>query len=294
MYSYSAFNVYFPLYKPNNPSPLPPTRDGNRSADFFLPVALQLMDATLCDTVGTQTINSRRTRGGGSSVFPQQLTKIMAKLQAPPGAAVAPNGSLADVDSACLAAGGGHAISSAAAAASVSPAELKPLIVLSSDVVPPPPFVPSPCLTQSASTSLSAGSTSTTELMASRYGGRKGPCYSSGAIPFHLNSQNLLARPPTSPPASSVSTPLCATVVSGADGQNRRGYGGQSGSASFQAEQSHLDRVARRRVEAREKRRERREVRMSESLGQIATALELLSSKQDTVIALLQRLADRK
>ncbi|CAB1415642.1 unnamed protein product [Pleuronectes platessa] len=33
---------------------------------------------------------------------------------------------------------------------------------------------------------------------------------------------------------------------------------------------------------------------MAESLGRIATALELLSSKQDTVIALLQRLADRK
>lgn len=48
------------------------------------------------------------------------------------------------------------------------------------------------------------------------------------------------------------------------------------------------------RSEARERRRERREVRMAESLGRIATALELLSSKQDTVIALLQRLADRK
>lgn len=61
-----------------------------------------------------------------------------------------------------------------------------------------------------------------------------------------------------------------------------------------QEEQAHLERVARRRLEAREKRRERREVRMAESLGRIATALELLSSKQDTVIALLQRLADRK
>ena len=48
------------------------------------------------------------------------------------------------------------------------------------------------------------------------------------------------------------------------------------------------------RSEGRERRRERREVRMAESLGRIATALELLSSKQDTVIALLQRLADRK
>lgn len=61
-----------------------------------------------------------------------------------------------------------------------------------------------------------------------------------------------------------------------------------------QEEQAYLDRVARRRAEAREKRRERREERMAESLGRVATALELLSSKQDTVIALLQRLADRK
>lgn len=61
-----------------------------------------------------------------------------------------------------------------------------------------------------------------------------------------------------------------------------------------QEEQAYLDQVSRRRTEAREKRRERREQRMAESLGRVATALELLSSKQDTVIALLQRLADKK
>ncbi|XP_021480187.1 uncharacterized protein LOC110538002 isoform X2 [Oncorhynchus mykiss] len=49
----------------------------------------------------------------------------------------------------------------------------------------------------------------------------------------------------------------------------------------------------RSRMEARGRRRERREARMAESLGRMATALELLSSKQDTVIALLQRLAER-
>ncbi|XP_038836874.1 uncharacterized protein LOC120034399 isoform X2 [Salvelinus namaycush] len=49
----------------------------------------------------------------------------------------------------------------------------------------------------------------------------------------------------------------------------------------------------RSRTEARGRRRERREARMAESLGRMATALELLSSKQDTVIALLQRLAER-
>jgi len=86
----------------------------------------------------------------------------------------------------------------------------------------------------------------------------------------------------------------------GTEGQNQKGNKEQNSITLFQEvmkrqeEHAYLDRVARRRVEAREKRRERREVRMSESLGRIATALELLSSKQDTVIALLQRLADRK
>ena len=61
-----------------------------------------------------------------------------------------------------------------------------------------------------------------------------------------------------------------------------------------QEEQAYLEQAAGRRADARERRRERREVRMAESLGRIATALELLSSKQDTVIALLQRLAERK
>lgn len=88
--------------------------------------------------------------------------------------------------------------------------------------------------------------------------------------------------------------------MAGAEGQNQKKNEEQSSTALFQEilkrqeEQAYLDRVAHRRVEAREKRRERREVRMAESLGRIATALELLSSKQDTVIALLQRLADRK
>ncbi|KAM9474272.1 uncharacterized protein ACWYII_008637 isoform 1-T1 [Salvelinus alpinus] len=53
------------------------------------------------------------------------------------------------------------------------------------------------------------------------------------------------------------------------------------------------EQVRRNRAESRGRRRERREARMAESLGRMATALELLSSKQDTVIALLQRLAER-
>ncbi|XP_064843363.1 uncharacterized protein LOC135554849 [Oncorhynchus masou masou] len=53
------------------------------------------------------------------------------------------------------------------------------------------------------------------------------------------------------------------------------------------------EQVCRSRSEAQGRRYERREVCMAESLGRMATALELLSSKQDTVIALLQRLAER-
>ncbi|XP_035602982.1 uncharacterized protein LOC118365131 isoform X2 [Oncorhynchus keta] len=49
------------------------------------------------------------------------------------------------------------------------------------------------------------------------------------------------------------------------------------------------EQVCRSRAEAQGRRSERREVCMAESLGRMATALELLSSKQDTVIALLQR-----
>ncbi|XP_041737993.2 PH domain-containing protein DDB_G0287875-like [Coregonus clupeaformis] len=60
-----------------------------------------------------------------------------------------------------------------------------------------------------------------------------------------------------------------------------------------QAGQAKEEQVRRSRAEARGRRRERREARMAESLGRMATALELLSSKQDTVIALLQRLAER-
>ncbi|XP_045067069.1 PH domain-containing protein DDB_G0287875 [Coregonus clupeaformis] len=57
--------------------------------------------------------------------------------------------------------------------------------------------------------------------------------------------------------------------------------------------QAKEEQVHHSRAEARGRRRERREARMAESLGRMATALELLSSKQDTVIALLQRLAER-
>uniref|UniRef100_UPI0037E96959 uncharacterized protein n=1 Tax=Semicossyphus pulcher TaxID=241346 RepID=UPI0037E96959 len=308
------------------------TGHAKTSWEFF-----DLMDATLCDTVGTQIINNKRSKGGNTvPTLPGPLAKIAAKPQVPqPVSIIHPNGDFAPsdcVDSAGQGAISSHMISSTAAIASMTTAtvspthapEIKPLIVLNSDIVttsihpasivPSPSFISSPCFTETASTSPSLGLTGNTDLGTSRYAGRKAPSFSSTVIPFRLsnaplcNNQNLLGlsssfSPTSSCLASSLPTSLSATALSGAsnaEGQNQKGNECEPGTAAFQEilkrqeEQAYLDRVARRRVEAREKRRERREVRMAESLGRIATALELLSSKQDTVIALLQRLADRK
>lgn len=291
------------------------------------------MDATLCDTVGTQVINNKRNKAGNTvCILPGPLAKIAVKPQVPqPPNIIRPNGDFSStgaVESAVQGASSSPIISSTAAitsvtSASVSPTnvpELKPLIVLNSDIVttsihpativPSPSFISSPCFTETASSTPSLGSTSGPDLTA-RYVGRKAPSFSSAVIPFRLsnvplgNNQSLLGLCSSFPATSSCltspsSTSLPATTTSTAEGQSRKGNEEQTSTLSFQEilkrqeEQYCLDRVARRRVEAREKRRERREVRMAESLGRIATALELLSSKQDTVIALLQRLADRK
>ncbi|XP_073350880.1 uncharacterized protein [Pagrus major] len=304
------------------------TGHAKTSWEFF-----DLMDATLCDTVGTQIINNKRNKAGNTvSTLPGPLAKIAAKPQVPqPPNIIRPNGDFSStgaVESAVQGAASSPIISSTAAITSVTSAtvsptnapELKPLIVLNSDIVttsihpaaivPSPSFISSPCFTETASSTPSLGSTSSTDL-APRYISRKAPSFSSTVIPFRLsnaplgNNQNLLGLSSSFPPTSSCltspsSTSLSATTTSGAEGQNQKGNEEQTSTTLFQEilkrqeEQASLDRVARRRVEAREKRRERREVRMAESLGRIATALELLSSKQDTVIALLQRLADRK
>ncbi|KAL7857092.1 hypothetical protein SRHO_G00159910 [Serrasalmus rhombeus] len=60
-----------------------------------------------------------------------------------------------------------------------------------------------------------------------------------------------------------------------------------------QEEKAHLEDQRQRKKDARERRQERTLSSMSEALGRMATALELISSKQDTIIALLQRLADK-
>lgn len=287
------------------------------------------MDATLCDTVGSQIVNNKRNKGGNAvSLLPGPLAKIALKPQVPqPPTIIRPNGDFAStgvVEPVGQGASSSQIISSTEAVTSgttvainsTNAPELKPLLVLNSDIVttgihtatiiPSSSFISSPCFTETVSTSPSLGATSNTDLDTSRYVGPKAPSFSPGVIPFRLsNTQNLLGVSSSSPTtcsclSSSVSTSSSATTMAGAEGQNQKRNEQQASTALFQEilkrqeEQAYLDRVARRRVEAREKRRERREVRMAESLGRIATALELLSSKQDTVIALLQRLADRK
>lgn len=287
------------------------------------------MDATLCDTVGSQIVSNKRNRAGNTvASMAAPVAKVALKPPVPqPAAVVRPNGDFAAtgvVEPAGQGAGTSQVISSGAAVTSVSTVainsthapDVKPLLVLSSDivttgvhtttVVPSSSFISSPCLTETVSTSPALGSTSNADLNASRYTARKAPSFSPGVIPFRLsNTQNLLGVSSSFPTtcsclSSSVPTSSSATTVAGGEGQNPKRHEQQTSPTMFQEilkrqeEQGYLDRVARRRVEAREKRRERREVRMAESLGRIATALELLSSKQDTVIALLQRLADRK
>ncbi|XP_041825792.1 uncharacterized protein LOC121629924 [Melanotaenia boesemani] len=300
------------------------TGHAKTSWEFF-----DLMDATLCDTIGTQIINNKRNKA--ASTPPGPLAKIAAKPgqhQQPP--IIRPNGDFATsggVESVSLGVASqiinSTATSTSLSTATISPInapDLKPLIVLSGDIattsvqpatiVPSPSFISSPCFTETASTSPSLGSTSCTDSNVSGYTSRKASSFASSVIPFRLNTtplnhnQNVLGLssfPPTSSClASSVPSSQSTNTFPGTEGQNQKGNKEQSSIPLFQEilkrqeEQAYLDQVAQRRVEAREKRRERREVRMSESLGRIATALELLSSKQDTVIALLQRLADRK
>ncbi|XP_067334423.1 uncharacterized protein si:ch1073-357b18.4 isoform X3 [Channa argus] len=279
------------------------TGHAKTSWEFF-----DLMDATLCDTVGTQIISNKRNKGGNSVPTPPcPPAKIAAKPQLPqPTTIIRPNngdfatasaiGAGAGVESAGPGAATSHIIGSTAALTSETTAtistasspDLKPLIVLN----------------ETATTSTSLGSATDTNTL--RHLGHKTPTFSPGVLPFCLsNNQNLLGLSTSFPQTSSgltssVATSSSSSAMPGTEGHGPKRIEEQSSAVLLQEilkrqeEQAYQDRVARHRVEAREKRRERREVRMIESLGRIATALELLSSKQDTVIALLQRLADRK
>lgn len=274
------------------------------------------MDATLCDTVGSQIASGKRNKGvAAASALPAALAKIAAKPPAPPPPAVLrPNGDFtatAGADGRTLPNSHVTLISATPTLTSVTPAavsptsapEVKPLLVVNGDlvsssvhpasVVPSPPFTSSPGLTETASACRP-------HLNAPRFISRKAPPYSAGVLPFRLGTNHSPLPLSSSFSAASSCLASSSPVSAAPRSEGPKANEDPSGAALFreilkrQEEQAYLDRVARRRVEAREKRRERREVRMAESLGRVATAMELLSSKQDTVIALLQRLADRK
>lgn len=254
------------------------------------------MDATLCDTVGAQVIvNNKRQKGGSaSSSLPGRSAKNAAKTQvSPPSIVVRPNGDFATAAAA-------NSVATVAVCASDAP-QMRPAFALGTYTLTNTTIAPSPLISSAAPTSTSLGSVS--------HVSRKTPSFRLGtAAPFRRSGTSNPLNVSSSSVAVPVPAPLFVTTTkaTGSELHGRRKGDAQAGAAvglhealkrqeeQAQEEQAHLERAARRRLEAREKRRERREVRMAESLGRIATALELLSSKQDTVIALLQRLADRK
>nr|XP_057904940.1 uncharacterized protein LOC131103067 [Doryrhamphus excisus] len=261
------------------------TGQAKTSWEFF-----NLMDATLCDTVGSY-ISNKRSKGGGA--VPTQVTP---KLHIPPPTTIIhPNGNFStpvhvEPGLKAQSAPGGNNSDAIGTIRQTESPDLKPLMVLNSDIVtsslhlastdPPPSFISSSCFTHPASPSLGS------DLNLNTPG--KVLSFPTDVMCFR-RGHNLASNFPS---ASSVSTSAEPKVKKANE---------EHMSAPFyreifkkREEQTHLDGVAHGRVDAREKRRERREVRMAKSLCRIATALELLSSKQDTVIALLQRLADKK
>ncbi|XP_057716526.1 uncharacterized protein LOC130931627 [Corythoichthys intestinalis] len=280
------------------------TGHAKTSWEFF-----DLMDATLCDTVGSYISSNKRSKGGGASIA-QASAKVPARLHVPPPTnVVRPNGNLhtsVQVESGVkgqtsASSSTTGAITSMSAIRQTESPDLKPLIVLNSDIVtanlhlsstdPPQSFISSPRFTQIASPSLV--STVNTDLNTSR----KAPSFPTDVICFRRsNNHNLASNFPST--CSSLSASVSTPAMTGPEAH--KGNEDQSGSSFYQEilkrrkEQIDLDGVAHGQKEARERRRERREVRMDKSLCRIATALELLSSKQDTVIALLQRIAERK
>lgn len=263
------------------------------SWEFF-----DLMDATLCDTVGSQTISHKRTK----PLF-APVTKIVVK---PP---LSLSTTTLNQSSASPASIEGKAQATTTSAvssmttvtvnASSSP-QIKPLIFLNGDLVATSLHSTT---TATSSSFVSPSTSKTVDLTTARFITRKAPTFTSGIRPLAQFSKNYPGLPTsTSTFTSPISTSASVSASSGTTAQSSHKVGDEQTTtvALFreilkrQEEQVYLDAIARRRMEAREKRRERREVRMAESMGRVATALELLSSKQDTVIALLQRLADRK
>ncbi|XP_037111889.1 uncharacterized protein si:ch1073-357b18.4 [Syngnathus acus] len=253
-----------------------------------------LMDVMLCETLGFYISSSKRSKGGGAKGA-HVSAKAASRLHVPQSTTfVHPNGNLS-VQGESGVMGQAGAGSSSNVRQTDSP-DLKPLIVLSGDLVPAKlhlastdpaqSFISSPCFSQASSPSLVP--TINTDPNASR----RTASFPTDVVCFGHNN-NLASNFPTT--CSSLSSLISASATSAPEGHKA-----QSGSSVYQEivkrkeAQTDLDGAARARMEARERRHEKREVRMGKSLCRIATALELLSSKQDTVIALLQRLADKK
>ncbi|XP_028310120.1 uncharacterized protein LOC114467847 [Gouania willdenowi] len=302
------------------------TGHAKTSWEFF-----ELMDATLCSTIGSQIINNKRNKSlstVSSPTLPLPKITVKSPLQTP---VVRPKEDAAS--SGCVeSAGQGppqcQILSSSAPSTSVaSPtistataAEFKPLVLVNGEIAtssfhstsmaPASSFISSPCFTDTPSTSSFLGSNSNADFHTLGYTSCKAHSFTSGVTPYRLSVappthnqslHSLSSVPSISPclspcgaPSASVTSLLESEVLSQKENNQESSPALFQKKLKGQEEQAYLERMAQRRAEAREKRRERREVRMSESLGRIATALELLSSKQDTVIALLQRLADRK
>lgn len=268
------------------------TGHAKTSWEFF-----DLMDATLCDTVGAQISNNKRNKPSNPAC-PQPVTKIVVKPHIPQASTILHPSSTTTEGRALASTTSVSSVTTVTISPSTS-ADIKPLIVLNGDIVTSGLH---PTTTSASSSSYKAPSVATSatniDLSTARFITRKAPTFSSSILPLRLSSTQFNKNVPSQ---SSASTSISLAAPSGTETPHK-GSDEQTATTNAlirevlkrQEEQAYLDRVARRRMEAREKRRERREERMAESLGRVATALELLSSKQDTVIALLQRLADKK
>ncbi|XP_069052986.1 uncharacterized protein [Lepisosteus oculatus] len=109
--------------------------------------------------------------------------------------------------------------------------------------------------------------------------------------PAHrLASRLRIRRKLRRPPAADTAASFLAQQQSQAETRTSllRGF------LAAQEERGRAEEERQRRQEARQRRRERREATALEAVSRMAAALELVSSKQDTIIALLQRLADRQ
>ncbi|KAK7939836.1 hypothetical protein WMY93_003162 [Mugilogobius chulae] len=267
------------------------TGHAKTSWEFF-----DLMDATLCDTVGSQIITNKRTKPSNPSC-PQPVTKIVVKPHIPQTTSILhPNSTTTPATESKASASPASSVTTVTISPTSS-ADIKPLIFLNGDIVTS--GLHSPAISSSSAsqkTSTVATSAANIDLSKARYISCKTPSFSSSILPLRLSSTPLsknISNVSTSNSCLSSSTSGTEVIHKGSEEQNAT-VALVREVLKRQEEQAYLDQVARRRMEAREKRRERREQRMAESLGRVATALELLSSKQDTVIALLQRLADKK